>query len=169
MTSSFLKVFGAVVVLAVSFFATLLALRQWDTGKEAQTFEQIVEKLMDRAAVTIVLDDNPAEDRDAEGRIVCGPETSKGYLGVFEAGQKYIVKYDPAKMVWTTTGPQQATSFDPATHSCKIFSDAYDMTKPAALKASPQRGQLILWGALMTFDADLAVFDASGRKIGHIQ
>jgi hypothetical protein len=35
-------------------------------------------------------------------------------------------------------------------------------------KAQPENGDLILWGAPMTFDAKLDVYDSTRRKVGHL-
>jgi hypothetical protein len=38
----------------------------------------------------------------------------------------------------------------------------------SSIKARPEDGDLILWGAAMTFDAKLDVHDSTKRKVGRI-
>jgi hypothetical protein len=168
---------GAISVVALSFFSTLQILNYMDdsalpksSGSAAPlvAFSDIVNALDAGQIVIVRFDDNPAEDRNTNGRIVCGAEATKGYLGIFVPGQRYEIKYDLAKGSWTTSGPHRAVSFDDYTETCGNYSETYGRTKLGSINARPEAGQLILWGAVMTFDTALEVFDSAKRKVGRV-
>jgi hypothetical protein len=163
--STLLRIAGAISILVLSFFCTLQILDFIDdTGAESPsaTFVDVVNALNAGTTVIVEFDDNPAEDRDENGLIVCGPDASKGYLGVFIAGRQYDLRYDAAARSWTTSGPYQAM------RTCGRYSETYGPAKVGSIKARPEDGDLILWGAAMTFDAELDVYDSTKRKVGRI-
>lgn len=160
--SILLRTFGAIVIVAAFFFGTLAILAALDTPPDVVTFADVVNAITTGKPVVIQFDDNPAEDRDRNGRIACGPDAANGYLGVFIAGQQYRLTYDAAARSWTTSGPYQNIP------SCARYTDTYGPAKLGAIKARPEDGDLILWGAAMTFDANLDVLNAAKRKVGRI-
>jgi len=151
------------VIVALSFFLTLQILDLTDGPAITDaTFMDVVNALNARKAVIVQLDDNPAEDRDQYGSIACGPGTGKGYLGALIAGEQYEVVYTSDTRSWTTTGPYQILP------TCGRYSETYGPAKLGSTEAQPENGDLILWGAAMTFDAKLDVYDSTGRKVGHL-
>jgi hypothetical protein len=127
-----------------------------------ETFMDVVNPLNAGNAVIVQFDDNPAEDRDENGLVVCGPQASKGYLGALIAGERYEVIYGPATRLWTTSGPYQIL------RTCGRYSETYGPTQLGSIEARPEDGDLILWGAPMTFDSRLDVYDSTKRKVGHL-
>jgi hypothetical protein len=164
-TSTLLRTGGAIAILGLSFFSTLQILNLMDgpaiTDADA-TFMDVVNALNAGKAVIVQLDDNPAEDRDENGLIACGPDAAKGYLGALIAGERYEVAYAAATRAWSTTGPYQVL------RNCGRYSETYGPAKLGSIKAQPENGDLILWGAAMTFDAKLDVSDSTRRKVGHL-
>jgi hypothetical protein len=160
-----LRIAGAISILVLSFFCTLRILDFIDDmGAESPsaTFMDVVNALNVGTTVIVEFDDNPAEVRDENGLIVCGPEASKGYLGVFIAGRQYELRYDAAARSWTTSGPYRNL------RTCGRYSETYGPAKLGSITARPEDGDLILWGAAMTFDAELDVYDSTRRKVGRI-
>jgi hypothetical protein len=90
------------------------------------------------------------------------PEASKGYLGVSIAGRQYELPYAAAARSWTTTGPYQIL------RNCGRYSETYGPAKLGSIKARRENGDLILWGAAMTFDGKLDVYDSTKRKVERI-
>jgi hypothetical protein len=164
-TSILLRIGGAIAVVGLSFFFALEIFNVMDgsaiTDADA-TFMDAVNALNAGEVVIVHLDDNPAEDRDKSGLIACGPDTAKGYLGALIAGERYEVVYALATRSWTTSGPYQVL------RNCGRYSETYGPAKLGSTKAQPENGDLILWGAAMTFDAKLDVYDSTGRKVGHL-
>ena len=152
-------------IVGLSFFFTLQILNVMDgsaiTGANA-TFMDAVNALNASEVVIVQFDDNPAEDRDDNGLIACGPDTAKGYLGALIAGERYEVVYAAATRAWTTTGPYQVL------RTCGRYSETYGPAKLGSTNAQPENGDLILWGAAMTFDGKLDVYDSKRRKVGHL-
>ena len=165
LTSTLLRIAGAIAIVGLSFFFTLQIMNLMDgpgvTDVDA-TFMDVVNALNAGKVVIVQLDDNPAEDRDESGLIACGPDTAKGYLGALIAGERYEVVYAPAPRSWTTSGPYQVLL------NCGRYSETYGPAKLGSTKAQPENGDLILWGAAMTFDAKLDVYDSTRRKVGHL-
>jgi hypothetical protein len=163
--STLLRSAGAISVVGLSFFFTLQILNLMDgpaiTRSDA-TFMDAVNALISGKVMIVQLDDNPAEDRDNNGVIACGPDTGKGYLGALIAGEQYQVVYISEARSWTTSGPYQVL------RTCGRYSETYGPEKLGATKAPPENGDLILWGAAMTFDANLDVYDSTKRKVGHL-
>jgi hypothetical protein len=165
--STLLRTAGAISILVLSFFCTLQILDFIDNpstgaGNPSVTFMDVVNALNAGTTVIVEFDDNPAEDRDENGFIVCGPDASKGYLGVFIAGRQYELRYAAGARSWTTSGPYQSL------RTCGRYSETYGPAKLGSTKARPEDGDLILWGAAMTFDAQLDVYDSTKRKVGRI-
>ena len=160
-----LRIAGAIAVVGLSFFFTLQILDLMDrpaiTDANA-TFMDAVNALNAGAVVIVRLDDNPAEDRDENGLIACGPDAAKGYLGALIAGERYEVVYASTTRSWTTSGPYQIL------RNCGRYSESYGPAKLGSTEALPENGDLIVWGAVMTFDAKLDVYDSTKRKVGHL-
>jgi hypothetical protein len=163
--STWLKVAGAISVVVVSFFVTLqifnLSDGPSDTGASA-TFMDAVNALNAGEVVVVEFDPSPLEDRDESGLIACGPDTVKGYLGALVAGERYEVVFEARTRSWKVTGPYQVLP------TCGRYSETYGPAQLGGTKARPENGDLILWGAAMTFDAKLDVYDSSRRKVGHL-
>jgi hypothetical protein len=160
-----LRIGGAIAVVGLSFFVTLQIFNMMDGSAITEgnaTFMDAVNALNAGEVVIVQLDDNPAEDRDESGLIACGPDAAKGYLGALIAGERYEVVYAAATRAWTTSGPYQVL------RNCGRYSETYGPAKLGSTKAQPENGDLILWGAAMTFDAKLDVYDSTRRKVGHL-
>jgi hypothetical protein len=164
-TSTLLRIGGAIAIVGLSFFFTLQILDLMDgptiTDADA-TFMNAVNALNASRVVIVQLDDNPTEDRDQDGLVACGADAAKGYLGALIAGRQYEVVYNSNMRSWTTTGPYQVLP------TCGRYSETYGPAKLGSTKAQPENGDLILWGAPMTFDAKLDVYDSTRRKVGHL-
>ena len=164
-TSTLLRIAGALAIVGLSFFFTLQILDLMDgpvTTDANATFMDAVNALNAGEVVIVQFDDNPAEDRDESGLIACGSDTAKGYLGALIAGERYEVVYAAATRAWTTSGPYQVL------RNCGRYSETYGPAKLGSAKALPENGDLILWGAAMTFDAKLDVYDSTRRKVGRL-
>jgi hypothetical protein len=163
--STLLRCTGAFLVLGLSFFSTLQILNLIDGPATMQSdvpFTVAMNALISGRVMIVQLDDNPAEDRDNNGLIACGPDTAKGYLGALIAGEQYEIVYLSGARSWTTSGPYQVL------RTCGRYSETYGPAKLGATKAEPENGELVLWGAVMTFDAKLDVYGSAERKIGHL-
>jgi hypothetical protein len=165
--STLFRTAGAASVVALSFFFTLQILGLMDNSastdaERPSAFMDVVTALNAGNSIIVKLDDNPAEDHDQNGLVLCGPEASKGYLGALIAGREYYVTYISDTRSWTTTGPYQILP------TCGIYSETYGPSKLGSTKARPEDGDLIMWGAAMTFDSMLDVYDSTKRKVGHL-
>jgi hypothetical protein len=163
--STLLRCAVAFLVLGLSFFSTLQILNLIDGPTTTQldaTFMEAVNALISGRVMIVRLYDNPGEDRDNNGLIACGPDAAKGYLGALIAGEQYEIVYLSGARSWTTTGPYQVL------RTCGRYSETYGPAKLGATKAQPENGDLVLWGAVMMFDAKLAVYDSAKRKIGQL-
>ncbi len=166
--STLLRIAGPISILGLSFFCTLQVLdfvgnrATTDAESPSATFLDVVNALNAGHAIIVQFDDNPAEDRDENGLIVCGPQAANGYLGALIAGERYELVYVSAKRSWTTSGPYQIL------RNCGRYSETYGPAQLGSTKARPEDGDLILWGAAMTFDAKLDVYDSAKRRVGHV-
>jgi hypothetical protein len=163
--STWLRIAAAIAVVVVSFFVTLQIFDLADGPSQTDanvTFMDAVDALNAGRVVVVELDPSPLEDHDESGLLMCGPETAKGYLGALIAGERYEVVYAARTRSWTVTGPYQVLP------NCGRYSETYGPTQLGGTKARPEDGDLILWGAAMTFDAKLDVYDSSRRKVGHL-
>lgn len=163
--STWRKIAAAIAVVVVSFFLTLQILDLTDGPSETDanaTFMDAVDALNAGKVVVIAFDPSPLEDHDENGLLACGPATVKGYLGALIAGERYQVVYAARTRSWTVTGPYQVLP------TCGRYSETYGPAQLGGTNARPENGDLILWGAAMTFDAKLDVYDSSRRKVGHL-
>jgi hypothetical protein len=164
-----LKIVGAVSIPTLSFVLTLQILHYLDESAAERsanalpsTFADVVSALKAGKPAFVQFDDNPAETRDESGRIACGPDAGKGYLGVLIAGRRYEIKYSPVGRAWTTSGPYQSTD------NCKNYTTTTNESELGPTKVRLEDGDLVLWGAIMTFDNNLDVFDSAKRRVGHV-
>ena len=163
--STWIKIAAAISVVVVSFFVTLQIFNLTDgpSGTDANTaFMDAVDALNAGKVVVVEFDPSPLEDRDENGLLACGPDTVKGYLGALIAGERYEVVYAARTRSWKVSGPYQVLP------TCGRYSETYGPTQLGGREARPENGDLILWGAAMTFDAKLDVYDSSKRKVGHL-
>jgi hypothetical protein len=162
--NSWLMIVGGVSAAAISFFVALEILDFVDgrSSRVETAFRSAVVALNSGKPVNVWLDDSPAEDREQDGQILCGPGAANGYLGALIAGERYDVVYLSEARSWTTAGPYQVV------RGCGRYSETYGPSKLGPNDFRPEKGDLVLWGAHMTFDTNLVVYDATGRKVGHL-
>jgi hypothetical protein len=157
------RIIGGILVVLISFWATL---KTMDYMARAAEFRQLVDTLKSGKAIYLRFDDGP-EEREPDGRISCGPQAAKGFLGAFVAGQSYEITYEAATHTWNGFGPNQNADYDPKTATCAGQFSSYSAAR-LGRAIRPEDNELVLWGSEFKFDSSLSVL-ASGKRVGRLQ
>jgi hypothetical protein len=158
-SSRLLTVLAGISVFALSFWLSLLVMDALDARREdaAPTFSRVVDALKAGRTIIIRLDDDPAERRDSTGHVDCGRGTATGALGTLVAGEEYELTYAAGSRLWTLVGPYRESPM------CQRH-----LEQVGPFDDRPEKGEIVLWGAHMTFDQNIDVYNVQKKKVGHI-